>query len=255
MDLQRIKMQKTCNLISSEVKDFQTLSKVFSKWCMSLLDKRNIFKRIFVGLSALCSVLRSSSSWLETQHDSLIVATSFEEFNGESSGGKVICMDYIAWIQPFLIPLKGTVSNWLGTDFAQSPMKTWNEEQSLSQHAVDGTGQGLLITGKTLFDTGWTEEEVFREENRWPVPWGTTQHQTSPFTHISVVFQWWEELVPSKNLLRNRQLTLFFKIEFKIKGLFLPYPYSSLLNNIESQYLWSWHGNCHTNFLPKFYGM
>lgn len=102
MDLQRIKMQKTCNLISSEVKDFQPLSKVFSKWRMSLLTKRNIFKRIFVGFSVLCSVQRSSSSQLEMQHDSLIVAASSEEFNGESSSSRVICMDYIAWLQPFL---------------------------------------------------------------------------------------------------------------------------------------------------------
>lgn len=41
------------------------------------------------------------------------------------------------------------------------------------------------------------------------------------FLHLhSADFQWWEEVVPLKNLLKTRQSTLFFKIKLKITGFF-----------------------------------
>lgn len=177
---------------------------------------------------------------------------SFEEFNGESSGGKIICMDYIACLHHSLIPLKGTISNGLITASAQSPAKPWNEEQSPSQHAAGGSRQGLLVTTEAFFGVGWREEEALGEENCCLVPRGATQREALRFTSIPADFQWWKELVPLKNLLKNRQLTLFFKIKFKIMGLFLTDPYSSLLNDRESQHLQAWHGNYHTNFWPNF---
>lgn len=67
---------------------------------------------------------------------------SFEEFNRESSSGKIICVDYIAWLHHFLPPPKGTILDWLATTFAWSQKKNMKQRATSFWHTAGGTGRG-----------------------------------------------------------------------------------------------------------------
>lgn len=162
---------------------------------------------------------------------------SFEEFNGESSSGKIICMDYIAWFHYFLIPLKDTISNWLATAFTQSP--TEHETKSRACPSTQQVEQDRICSSPTRLCLILVELKKRHLGKRTVVSCLEEQHNAKHcFLHLySADFQWWEEVVPLRNLLKTRQLTLFFKIKLKITGLFLTDPYSSLLNDTESMFM------------------
>lgn len=113
------------------------------------------------------------------------------------------------------VPPKGTISNWLAAAFdgAQGAEETGSRACPSTRRAEEDR---ICSSPTTLPDIGWTEEEAFGEENYCLMSRGATQCKFTPGWLLVLGI-----VGPFKEFTKNRELTLFFEVKFKITDLVL----------------------------------